>query len=88
VLPADADRETVRRHVQDTAEAMEEELGEERPRNPFEGEPREQEEQPPPDGPITVGIDGGYVRAAHKGGRLLRSDRRAECGGVSAKRPG
>jgi len=28
----------------------------------------EQEEQSPPDGPITVGIDGGYVRAAHKEG--------------------
>ena len=24
----------------------------------------------PPDGPITVGIDGGYVRAAHKEGLL------------------
>jgi hypothetical protein len=26
------------------------------------------EQQPLPDGPITVGIDGGYVRAAHKQG--------------------
>ena len=33
-----------------------------------EGEPIEQGEQAPPDGPITVGIDGGYVRAAHKEG--------------------
>jgi hypothetical protein len=68
VLPADADDETIRRHVQTTAERMEEELGEERQLNLFEGEQLEQEEQAPPDGPITVGIDGGYVRAAHKEG--------------------
>ena len=34
----------------------------------FNGERVEQEEQPLPDGPITAGIDGGYVRAAHKEG--------------------
>ena len=68
VLPADADNETVRRHVQAMAERMEEELGEERQLNLFEGEQLEQKEQTPPDGPITVGIDGGYVRAAHKEG--------------------
>jgi hypothetical protein len=34
----------------------------------FDGEPAEKEEQALPDGPITVGIDGGYVRAAHKEG--------------------
>jgi hypothetical protein len=28
----------------------------------------EPQDQPPPDGPITLGIDGGYVRAAHKEG--------------------
>lgn len=65
VLPADADNETVRRHVQATAERMEGELGEEHQLNLFEGE---QKEQALPDGPITVGIDGGYVRAAHKEG--------------------
>jgi hypothetical protein len=68
VLPAEADDETIRRHVQATVERMEEELGEERQLNLFEGEQMEQEEQPPPDGPITVGIDGGYVRAVHKEG--------------------
>ena len=36
--------------------------------NLFEGDPIEAAEQAPPDGPITVGIDGGYVRAAHKAG--------------------
>ena len=68
VLPADADDETIRRHVQATAQRMEQELGEERQLNLFGDEPREQEEQAPPDGPITLGIDGGYVRAAHKEG--------------------
>lgn len=68
VLPADADNETVRRHVQATAERMEGELGEEHQLNLFEGEQLEQKEQALPDGPITVGIDGGYVRAAHKEG--------------------
>ena len=47
---------------------MEEELGEERQLNLFDGERVEQEQQPLPDGPITVGIDGGYVRASHKEG--------------------
>ncbi len=32
------------------------------------GSEEEWEQQPLPDGPITVGIDGGYVRAAHKQG--------------------
>jgi len=68
VLPADADDETIRRHIQATAEKMEKELGEERQLNLFEGGEIEQDEQAPPDGPMTVGIDGGYVRAAHKEG--------------------
>jgi hypothetical protein len=32
----------------------------------FDGEPAEKEEQALPDGPITVGIDGGYVRASQQ----------------------
>lgn len=68
VLPAEANHETIRQHLQVTAERIEEELGEERQLNLFDGEQMEQEEQDPPDGPITVGIDGGYVRAAHKEG--------------------
>jgi hypothetical protein len=43
-------------------------LGEERQLNQYEGSEKAWEEQPLPDGPITVGIDGGYVRAAHKQG--------------------
>jgi hypothetical protein len=57
--------ESVRNHLQLTAERIEQELGEERQLNRFEGSEREWERQPLPDGPITVGIDGGYVRAAH-----------------------
>ncbi|HMF77561.1 MAG TPA: ISKra4 family transposase [Bryobacteraceae bacterium] len=70
VLPVgdSANSETVRRHMQATAERIEKELGEERQLNQYEGSDQEWEEQPLPDGPITVGIDGGYVRAAHKQG--------------------
>ena len=70
VLPVDdsVNAETVRTHLQAVAERMEEELGEERQGNLFEGSEAEWEQQPLPDGPITVGLDGGYVRAAHKQG--------------------
>jgi hypothetical protein len=70
VLPvADTtNQETARAHLYTTAERMEQELGEERQLNLFEGSEEDGEQQPLPDGPITVGIDGGYVRAAHKQG--------------------
>lgn len=72
VLPVDegTNHETVRRHLQEVAERMEEELGEERQLKLFGSEEVEAEVEPlePPGGPITVGIDGGYVRAAHKEG--------------------
>ena len=70
VLPVDdlVNAETVRNHLQLTAERIERELGEERQLNRFEGSEQDWERQPLPDGPITVGIDGGYVRAAHKQG--------------------
>jgi hypothetical protein len=69
VLPVSTstNHETVREHLQGIAERMETELGEERPCDPFQPR-KEEEEHPLPDGPITVGIDGGYVRAAHKEG--------------------
>jgi hypothetical protein len=60
--------ETVRNHLQLTAERIEQELGEERQLNAFDGSEEHWEQQPLPDGPITVGIDGGYVRASHKQG--------------------
>lgn len=70
VLPVEdsINAETVRNHLQATAERMEHELGEERQLNLFEGSEEGWAQQPLPDGPITVGLDGGYVRAAHKQG--------------------
>lgn len=70
VLPVDdsVNQESVRKHMHATTERIERELGEERQLNVFEGSEDEWEQQPLPDGPITVGIDGGYVRAAHKQG--------------------
>jgi len=59
--------ETVRNHLHATAERIEQALGDEAVCL-FEGSEEEGEQQPLPDGPITVGIDGGYVRGAHKQG--------------------
>jgi hypothetical protein len=69
VLPiADTfNQETVRNHLHRTAERIEQGLGEEAVCL-FEGSDPDWEEQPLPDGPMTVGIDGGFVRAAHKAG--------------------
>ncbi|MGH9401988.1 MAG: ISKra4 family transposase [Terriglobia bacterium] len=68
VLPVgeSTNHETVRGHLQAVAERMEAELGEERQPDPVK--PEEDPGLPLPDGPMTVGIDGGYVRAAHKEG--------------------
>ena len=70
VLPVEdtTNQETVRTHLYATGERIERELGDERQLNLFEGSEEEWEQQALPDGPITVGIDGGYVRAAHKQG--------------------
>ena len=69
VLPvADTlNQETVRNHLHATADRIEHGLGKE-PVCLFDGSDQDWEEQPLPDGPITVGIDGGFVRAAHKEG--------------------
>ena len=60
-------QETVRNHLHATADRIEQGLGEESVCL-FDGSDQDWEEQPLPDGPITVGIDGGFVRAAHKEG--------------------
>jgi hypothetical protein len=62
-LPLDATLaiNTVRHDTLKVAERLEAELGEER-WSFIEGCPRDWAELPIPDGPITVGIDGGYVR--------------------------
>ena len=59
--------ETVRQHVQSTGTRMEETLGEER-ECLFSGTKEDWASQPLPDGPMTVGIDGGMVRGRHKRG--------------------
>ncbi len=58
---------TIRNHLLETAARMEAELGEEKPVL-FEGSEEDWEQLPTPDGPMTVGIDGGFVRATHKEG--------------------
>lgn len=59
--------ETVRRHLQATATKLEQALGEEKD-GLFEGTDDEWAAQPTPDGPMTIGLDGGMVRARHKTG--------------------
>lgn len=60
-------RETVCQHIHATATKMEQALGEEKD-SLFEGTEDEWAAQPTPDGPLMVGIDGGFVRAQHKAG--------------------
>lgn len=64
VLPFDEPLEavTIRNHVCTLAERLEEELGDEQV-SFIEGRPRDWGELSTPDGPLTVGIDGGYVKA-------------------------
>ena len=59
--------ETVRHHLQATANRLEQALGEEQDCL-FSGTEDDWAAQPTPDGPMTVGIDGGMVRARHKAG--------------------
>jgi len=67
VLPMDSPlhASTIREHVFRVAERMEKELGEERVCF-IEGCERDWNKLPPPNGPLTVGIDGGYVRGRNK----------------------
>lgn len=64
MLPFDEPLEavTIRNHLCTLAERLEEELGEEQGAF-IEGCPRDWGALPTPDGPLTVGIDGGYVKA-------------------------
>jgi len=68
VLPIDKrlNAETVRRHLARVAHRMEAELADER-YSFVETGAYERERLPNPEGPITVGIDGGYVRSREKG---------------------
>ena len=69
----------MRNHLLEVAERMEQELGEERPCL-IEGCERDGEQLPIPDGPLTVGLDGGRARAAQAG--MLRGDCRQERVGI------
>jgi hypothetical protein len=62
VLPLQANQATVYRHVQQVAERLEGELGDEQPFF-IAGCQRDWDALPQPDGPLIVGIDGGYVHA-------------------------
>jgi len=59
--------EAVRGTLQATAERLEHDLGEESA-SLLAGSEDEWAQQPPPDGPMTVGLDGGFVRATGKAG--------------------
>ncbi len=59
--------ETVRQHVYTTAQRMEQALGDEQ-EGLFAETAQDDAELPLPDGPMTVGIDGGFVRARRKAG--------------------
>jgi hypothetical protein len=69
VLPLDEPLHafTIRQHVYTIAERLEQALGEEQ-WSFIESSPAEWSRLPMPDGPLTVGIDGSYVRAHRKAG--------------------
>ncbi len=80
LLPLQANQATVYRHAQQVAERLEGELGDEQPFF-IEGCQRDWDALPRPDGPLTVGIDGGYVHARdgdREQGWLVRANRRQE----------
>ena len=62
VLPLQANHTTVYRHLQQVAQRLEGELGDEQPFF-VAGCQRDWEALPRPHGPLTVGIDGGYIHA-------------------------
>jgi hypothetical protein len=61
-IAAQLNATTVQRHLLRVAKRVEQELGEEQALF-IEGRPAEWERLPPPDVPLTVGLDGGYVHA-------------------------
>jgi hypothetical protein len=71
VLPMDASLNafTIRQHVFDVAQRLEDQMDEEQPCF-IDGCQQDWDRLPTPDGPLTVGIDGGYVRGRHKEGHF------------------
>ena len=72
VLPIQANVSTVFRKMHTVAERIESELGDEQHMY-VEGCQRDWEDLPIPEGPITVGIDGGYVHARNETNRKAGS---------------
>ncbi len=68
VLPLHVSQTTVIRHLQQVAERLEGELGDEQA-CVIDGCQRDWDRLPIPDGPLTVGIDGGYVHARERENR-------------------
>lgn len=68
VLPLHVSQTTVIRHLQQVAERLEGELGDEQAFF-IDGCQRDWDRLPIPDGPLTVGIDGGYVHARERENR-------------------
>jgi hypothetical protein len=64
VLPIGANAETIRRHLHQVAARTDAELGDEQP-SFVDGCPSIWNDLPHPEGPIVVGIDGGFVRDWH-----------------------
>jgi hypothetical protein len=71
VLPMDSPlhASTIREHVFHVAQRVESDLGEEQ-WSFIDGCQRDWDKLPAPDGPLTVGIDGGYVRGRNKEGHF------------------
>ena len=62
--------EQERQQSANVAKRLENELGEEQ-WSFIEGCQRDWNQLPPPDGPLTVGIDGGYIRGRNKQGHFI-----------------
>ncbi len=62
ILPLQVSLTSLKRQMRETAQRCEQELGDEQC-SFIEGCPREWDELPIPDAPLTVGLDGGYVQA-------------------------
>jgi hypothetical protein len=88
VLPMDSPlhASTIREPVCSVAQRLEDEMGEEQS-SFMEGCQRDWNQLPPPDGPLTVGIDGGYIRGRNKEGHFeVVAGKSLLASGVKAKK--
>jgi hypothetical protein len=91
ILPMEISQTSLRRQLSRLAERHEQELGKEQPTF-IEGCPRDWNEQPIPEAPLTVGLDGGHIQGRQDDkrkagsfevivGKSLSEDRPAKCFG-------